>query len=167
MPDRPVTPIALALGSNLGDSLDAIRKAITALAPYVEVKSISPVYETAPAYVTDQPVFKNTTIIGETKLEPLALLWLLKDIEREIGRTPTYRYGPRVIDLDIIFYGDTILETPELTIPHARMMERNFVLFPLKAIAPDWKHPKNGLTVSEMSALLPETGITCLGPLLS
>ena len=159
-------PVALALGSNLGDRLDSLRQAITALSPYVEITAISLVYETEPLYVTDQPAFLNAVIIGTTKLEPLALLWTAKDIESEIGRTPTYRYGPRVIDIDIIFYGDKIVDTPELSIPHRRMAERDFVLHPLNDIVPEWKHPINGLTVAEMCALLPSCSVTSLGALL-
>jgi 2-amino-4-hydroxy-6-hydroxymethyldihydropteridine diphosphokinase len=167
MIDTPATPVALALGSNVGDCLDSLRRAVKALAPYVNVTSISPVYETAPVYVTNQPVFLNATVVGTTKLEPLALLWTVKDIESEIGRTPTYRYGPRVIDIDIIFYGDRIIETPELTIPHKRVDEREFVLRPLCDIAPEWKHPVSGKTVAEMRALLPASGMACLGQAIS
>ncbi len=167
MTNAPTIPVALALGSNLGDRLDSLRQAIKALAPYVEITALSPVYETAPLYVTDQPPFLNAVVIGMTKLEPLALLWTAKDIESEIGRTPTYRYGPRVIDIDIILYGDRIVDTPELSIPHRRVAERDFVLHPLSDIAPEWRHPKNGQTVAEMCALLPSNTVMSLGALLS
>ncbi|HNQ66552.1 MAG TPA: 2-amino-4-hydroxy-6-hydroxymethyldihydropteridine diphosphokinase [Smithella sp.] len=159
-------PVALALGSNLGDRFASLRKAVEALASCVEISSASPVYETAPAYVTDQPAFLNAAVIGTTKLEPLPLLWALKNIERDVGRTPTFRYGPRVIDIDIIFYGDTILETPELILPHPRVFERDFVLKPLADIAPSWKHIKLGKTVTEMLAALPSNTLSCLGSLL-
>jgi 2-amino-4-hydroxy-6-hydroxymethyldihydropteridine diphosphokinase len=165
--DRPPIPVALALGSNRGDRLGFLRKAVKALASCVEVTALSPVYETAPAYVADQPVFLNAVVLGTTKLEPLPLLGAIKDIEKEIGRMPTYRYGPREIDIDMVSYGDLILETPELTLPHPRLQERDFVLRPLSDIAPEWRHPITGKTATEMLALLPVGDMTCLGRLLS
>ena len=162
MSDPVTTKIALALGSNVGDRLSYLKAAVKALEPYVDVTAKSRIYETAPAYVSDQPAFLNAVVMGTTKLEPLALLWLLKDIESEIGRQPTFRYGPRVIDIDIIFYGDTVMETPELTIPHPRLAERDFVLRPLCDIAATWKHPQSGKTVEEMLALLPDNALPCL-----
>lgn len=166
MTDQPV-PIALALGSNLGDRLGALRKAVELLRSIVDITTVSPVYETAPAYVTDQPVFLNAAVAGTTKLEPLALLWSVKDLEHEIGRTPTFRYGPRVIDIDIVFYGDLILKSPELTLPHAHLEERTFVLEPLKDVVPDWKHPVLGKTPAEILATLPEGSFRNLGALLA
>ncbi len=166
MDELSPTLVALALGSNLGDRVEALRKAVKALASCVEVKSISPVYETAPAYITDQPAFLNAAVTGITQLEPLPLLWALKNLERDIGRTPTFRFGPRVIDIDIIFYDDVVFETPELTIPHPRVFERDFVLKPLSDIAPTWKHAKLGKTVAELLEALPINTMTCLGRLL-
>ena len=166
MTDLPSVPVALALGSNLGDSLAYLRQALAALAPYVEVTAVSPVYETAPAYVTDQPVFLNAVLTGRTKLEPLALLWAVKSLESDIGRQPTFRYGPRVIDIDILLYGDQVVSLPELGIPHIRMDEREFVLRPLADIAPEWRHPVKNKTMAELLALLPPSGMTCLGTVL-
>jgi 2-amino-4-hydroxy-6-hydroxymethyldihydropteridine diphosphokinase len=155
---NPFVPakVALALGSNLGDRPAALRTVIAKLAPYVAVTQISPVYETAAAYITDQPTFLNAALTGETKLTPLALLWSLKELEMEIGRQPTFHYGPRLIDIDIIFYGDTMIDTAELILPHPRVSEREFVLRPLADIAPGWKHPLSGLTVAAMLERLPE-----------
>ncbi len=167
MVETPSIPVALALGSNLGDRLGSLQRAVKALAACVDVKAMSKVYETPAAYILDQPVFLNAVVAGTTKLEPLPLLWAVKNIEREIGRTPTFRFGPRVIDIDIIYYGDVILETPELTLPHARMHERPFVLKPLSDVAPEWTHPKIGKTVAEMLTLLPNCEMTDLGRLLS
>jgi 2-amino-4-hydroxy-6-hydroxymethyldihydropteridine diphosphokinase len=158
--------IALALGSNIGNRLEALRAAVKALPPYVEVTAISPVYETAPAYVIDQPAFLNAAVIGTTRLEPLTLLWTLKDIENNIGRLPTFRYGPRVIDIDILFYGEQIVDLPELKIPHNAVAEREFVLRPLNNIAPNLRYPGTEQTVAGMLSLLPESGMPCLGDLL-
>ena len=166
MSEHPETCIALAIGSNIGDRLEALRAAIKAMQPYITVTTVSPVYETAAAYVAAQPAYLNAALTGTTQIEPLALLWMLKDIESEIGRLPTFRYGPRLIDIDIVFYGDLILETQELSIPHLRMGERDFVLRPLNDIAPDWVHPQNGKTVAQLLAALPGNDMTALGDLL-
>jgi 2-amino-4-hydroxy-6-hydroxymethyldihydropteridine diphosphokinase len=166
MTDKPEFTIALALGSNVGDRLAALRAAIKALDPYITVTALAPVYETAAAYITDQPAFLNTAVTGTTALEPLALLWTLKDIETTVGRQPTFRYGPRVIDIDIIFYGDKIIKTTELTIPHSRVSERAFVLRPLNAIAPNFRHPQTGHTVAGMLSQLPDDDTPCLGNIL-
>lgn len=165
MIDHHATPVALALGSNIGDCLHSLRKSVKALAPYVDITATSPIYETAPLYVTDQPVFLNAVVVGTTKLDPLALLRLIKELEVEIGRLPSFQWGPRLIDIDIIFYGDSVVETPELTIPHPRLTERDFVLRPLSDIAPKWRHPQNGNTVVEMLANLPPRSMICLGPI--
>ena len=166
MADFPTSRLALALGSNIGDRLAALQAAVQAVGDYIKIEAISSVYETAPAYVSDQPVFLNAVLVGETTVSPLALLWTVKDIESEIGRQPTYRFGPRVIDIDIIFYGDVVMKAPELTIPHAFMQERDFVLRPLSEIAPDWQHPELKKAVAELLAELPDSNIKCLGKIL-
>lgn len=155
----------LALGSNLGDRMAALRAAVGALAPYVTVTGLSPVYETPAAYVTDQPPFLNMVLVGETKLEPLVLLKALKNLEYELGRKPTFHYGPRLIDLDILACGDEVLSSSELNLPHPRMAEREFVLRPLVDIAPNWVHPVTQLTAAQMLARLPETTAVCMGSL--
>ncbi|MGE3623691.1 MAG: 2-amino-4-hydroxy-6-hydroxymethyldihydropteridine diphosphokinase [Bdellovibrionales bacterium] len=154
MNETPVkmVKVAIALGSNIGDRMQALRTAVDGLAPYIDIVARSPVYETAPAYVTDQPPFLNAALVGETKLGPLILLRAVKDLENDLGRMPTFHYGPRAIDIDIIFYGDEIMNEAEITIPHPRMAEREFVLRPLNDIAPGWIHPENGKTVAEMLA---------------
>ncbi len=129
--------VYIALGSNLGDRRTNLIDAISQLRQKVSVKQISSVYETEPAYVTDQPRFYNMVLRGMTDLIPAELLRFLKNIERRMGRERTLRYGPRPIDLDILVYGDLQLETPELTIPHPRIAERAFVLAPFAEIAPD------------------------------
>jgi 2-amino-4-hydroxy-6-hydroxymethyldihydropteridine diphosphokinase len=157
--------VALALGANLGDRLMALRRAVEALGGYMTVVAISPVYETPPAYVAEQPTFLNAAMIGETQLEPLALLGALKKLEKDLGRQPTFRYGPRAIDIDIIFYGDEVIALSQLTLPHPRLAEREFVLRPLADIAPLWRHPQNHLTVAEMLARLPLAAAKNIGQL--
>ena len=142
--------VYLALGANLGDRADNLRCALTALSPAFTVNSVSPCYETEPAYVLDQPRFYNLVCRATTTLTPLDVLRALKQIESDLGRVPTVRYGPRVIDLDLLFYDDLILDLPGLTVPHPRMQERAFVLIPLADIAPELFHPKLGLTISAL-----------------
>lgn len=160
-----VETIALALGSNLGDRRRALRDAVAELGSFITITAVSPVYETAPAYVADQPAFLNAAVLGKTGLEPPALLQALKGLEKKLGRAPSFQYGPRLIDLDIIFYGDRMLITPELVLPHPRMAEREFVLRPLADIAPHWQHPENGLMVTAMLEKAPHSGARCLGQL--
>jgi len=163
---KKAEPVALGLGANVGDRLAMLRAAVSGLAPYINVTAVSPVYETAPAYVTDQPPFLNAAVTGVTPLAPLAFLWSIKQLEAELGRTPTFRYGPRAIDIDILFFGGQAMATPELTVPHPRMHEREFVLRPLADIAADWKHPTAGLRVREMLERVPGENPVCLGALL-
>lgn len=147
--------VYLALGSNLGERMENLRAAVTRLAPPVTVTRVSPVYETEPWGVTEQPRFLNLVLEGETELEPLALLAVVKRVERELGRVETIRYGPRLIDLDILLYDDLIFEHDELQIPHPRMHERRFVLVPLAEIAPQARHPRLKKSARELLAQLP------------
>ena len=134
---KPDTTIVyLALGSNLGDRRANLAAAVARLGEQVAVEAMSSLYETEPAYITDQPRFLNAALRGRTELAPLALLAFAKQIERELGRAAGARYGPRVVDIDVLLYGDQTIDAPELTIPHPRMAERPFVLAPLAEIAP-------------------------------
>ncbi len=144
--------ICLSLGSNLGDRAANLRAAVRALSPWVQVTDVSPLYETAPWGYSDQPPYLNLALLGLTHLPPMRLLHTLKRIEMRLGRETTFRYGPRVIDLDIVFYADLCLDTPRLTIPHPRMHQRAFVLAPLCDIAPGWVHPRLGRTVRSLRA---------------
>ncbi len=154
-----MSTIYLALGTNLGNRPANLSAAIDALPPAVTVLSRSPIYETPPWSVTDQPAFLNMALKAETHLAPLALLEHLKRLETRLGRTPAVRYGPRLIDMDILFYDDLVLDTPELTLPHPRLHERAFVLVPLADIAPDFVHPVLGKPVHELLAAVDTTGV--------
>ena len=149
--------VLLGLGSNLGRRRDHLRRALTALAEGLEITATSPVYETAPMYVTEQPRFLNMVVGGETAMPAAALLAWLKSLEARLGRTASVRFGPRAIDLDILIWGREVVATPTLTIPHPRLAERAFVLRPLADLAPRWVHPVTGRRVDEMLADLRET----------
>lgn len=142
--------IYLALGSNMGNRLANLKSAISNLPPQMDVKKKSSVYETPPWGYIDQPAFLNQVIMAETYLEPENLLSHLKRLETVLGREPTFENGPRVIDIDILFYDDLILDSPPLIIPHPRLHTRGFVLMPLNDIAPDLVHPVLGKSVSEL-----------------
>ncbi len=159
--------IFLALGSNQGERLANLRRAVRLLERCALVEELSSVYETVPAYVHDQPRFLNMALRAATQQPPRALLSCLKDIEREIGRVPGRRYGPRLIDLDILLYGDLVLDEPDLEIPHPRLSERPFVLRPLAELAPDLVPPGQTLPVRELLAAAPVMGevVAHLGPL--
>ena len=151
--------VYLALGSNLGDRLANLKQAIAALTPQMDVKAKSQVYETPPWGYEDQPAFLNQAVKAKTYLDPESLLKHLKRLEVALGRKESFPNGPRLIDIDILFYDDVVLDTPSLTIPHPRLHERGFVLLPLMDIAPDLVHPLSKKTVREMAALSNTEGI--------
>ena len=124
----------------------------------VEVVKISPFYRTRPQGRTDQNWFLNAAVLIETRFEALKLLEKLLDIEQEMGRVRKDKWGPRMIDLDILFYSREVINTENLKVPHPYLAERRFVLMPLLDIAPDWVHPASELTPAEMLSVLPEQG---------
>jgi 2-amino-4-hydroxy-6-hydroxymethyldihydropteridine diphosphokinase len=151
--------VYLALGTNLGDRLANLRAAIDALLPEIRVIAESNIYETPPWGVEDQPAFLNMAVKCETALEPESFLKRLKQIEVQIGRVESFRWGPRLIDMDILFYDDLVLESESLTIPHPRLHERAFVLVPLAEIASGFIHPVLKKTVKELARNVDITGI--------
>lgn len=143
--------VLIAFGANLGNREETIQQGIHALGKFGRVVKVSKIRETEPYGVENQPKFLNGALLFLTKLEPLPLLRVLKQIEREQGRTETYRWGPRMLDLDIIYYENLILQHPDLCIPHPDRCNRAFVLNPIAEIAPDKKDPIEGKTVSELA----------------
>ncbi|MDI3508134.1 MAG: 2-amino-4-hydroxy-6-hydroxymethyldihydropteridine diphosphokinase [Clostridiales bacterium] len=147
-----VNRVYLALGSNIGDRDRYIREAIDMLNGHEAIKivKVSSTYNTAPVGYTDQVDFLNAAVAIDTTLSPRELLAACLDIEQRLGRVRTIRWGPRTIDIDIIFYDDLIIDDGILTVPHPRMHERGFVLRPLYDIAPNAVHPIYKKTVEQM-----------------
>ena len=152
-----MVPVLFALGTNLGDREANLRRAIGWLRRETTVDAVSAAYETAPMYDTDQDSFLNMCVAARTGLAPEALLARLKAAEAEIGRVPSRPNGPRLIDLDLLLYGDRIVDRPELVVPHPRMAERGFVLAPAADVAAGWIHPVEGRSVADL--------LRALGPL--
>lgn len=152
--------VYLALGSNLGNRLANLKQAVAALSPQMELKAKSHVYETPPWGYQNQPKFLNQVIQVSTYLEPEPLLKHLKRLEVTLGRKASFRNGPRLIDIDILFYDNLVLDTPSLVIPHPRLHERGFVLLPLADIAPDFIHPVQKKSVRELLASCNVSDIT-------
>lgn len=146
--------IGLGLGSNIGEKADHVRRAATLLRERAIVPDLvlSGLYCTAPWGGVDQDWFVNACAVGHTAFEPQALLEAVKDLEVAIGRTSTVRWGPRVIDIDILYFGDVALDTPDLVLPHREIMRRPFVLIPLAELVPSLA--LGGRSVGELAAAI-------------
>lgn len=142
--------VYLGLGSNLGDRANYLGEAISSLArPTITIEAISSIYETEPWGVMDQPLYWNQVLEIQTTLEPLDLLHLCQEIEHQLGRERKVRWGSRTIDIDLLIYDNIVSETEELTLPHPLLEEREFVLAPLREIAPNLVLP-SGRSISEV-----------------
>ena len=147
--------VYLSLGSNIGDREEHLRDAIARLEMKWRIVSVSSIYETEPVEFTDQAWFLNCAVALETKETPEQLIAAILQIEQQMGRQRIQNKGPRVIDIDILLFGDVVLDSAQLTIPHPAMHERRFVLQPLAEIAPGTRHPILKKTIGELLQALP------------
>src|SRR5512143_2421625 len=155
--------VYLGLGTNMGNRAANLKEAIAALPPQMDLKARSKVYETPPWGYAEQEKFFNQVVKVKTYLEPEPLLKHIKRLEVALGRKPTFQNGPRLIDIDILFFDDLIFESPVLKIPHPRVHERGFVLLPLMELAPDLVHPVKQKTIRELIAACDLRGIIQVG----
>jgi 2-amino-4-hydroxy-6-hydroxymethyldihydropteridine diphosphokinase len=143
--------IYLSLGSNLGDRIAHINKALERLAAAgIKIRRVSSFYETEPLDFRPQSWFVNCVAEVESDLLPLRLLRVCKAVEKELGRRPGVSKGPRIVDIDILLYENAVIRSKELIVPHERMTERRFVLVPLLELAPALRHPVSRLTLPEL-----------------
>jgi 2-amino-4-hydroxy-6-hydroxymethyldihydropteridine diphosphokinase len=159
MIDIELTPVYLSLGSNLGDRKSYLESVQSGLPPDVLVRQASSFYETEPWGYSFQPEFLNQVLLVETHLTARELLNYIKDLEAKIGREPSFRYGPRLVDIDIIMYGDQIIQEPDLKIPHPRFQDRAFVLVPLAEISPELMIPGTENTVMDLLKEIDLSGV--------
>jgi len=151
--------IYLSLGSNLGDRMKNLQEAVRLLhSEGLKIVKQSAVYETAPWGFTDQPSFLNAVVEVATTFNPHELLTLCLQTENRLGRKREMKWGPRIIDIDILFFGDVVLHEDQLAIPHPGIAARLFVLMPLCDIAPNEQHPETGLTFREILQRVPDDG---------
>ena len=156
--------VFIGLGSNLGDRESNLNNALQHMAENIVTTAESGIYETPPWGVMDQPQFLNQVIRGITRLSPLPLLDFLQKIERDMGRIKTIRFGPRLIDLDILLFDERQISTPRLTIPHPRMSQRAFVLVPLNELDAERILPDSGKTVRQLLSEVDTTGVVLISP---
>jgi 2-amino-4-hydroxy-6-hydroxymethyldihydropteridine diphosphokinase len=153
------TRVILALGSNLGERFENLHQALKDVSLRVSIIKTSSVYETPPWGYIDQPVFFNQVLSGYTSLNPVELLTFVKNIENNMGRVNNFQNGPRLIDVDILLFGEQIINSEILVIPHPRMLERGFVMLPLAEIEPELIIPGTNKKVLELLQSVDKTGI--------
>lgn len=151
-----MTEAFVALGANLGNRAASLEKALRGIGSFGEIVRVSSVYETEPVGLADQPTFLNAVAQISTGLNARQLLKNLLEIEQSLGRERSVRNGPRMIDLDLLLYGSSVILEPGLEVPHPRLNERRFVLAPLAEIAPELVHPVLGVTMVNLLSQLPE-----------
>ena len=154
--------VYLSLGTNLGSRHNNLQDAVDALGKVAAIEAISPIYETAPWGLTDQPTFLNICLKAKTLLDPEALLITCQEIERQFGRVQLVKWGPRLIDIDLIYFNDQIVDDDNLIVPHPQIDQRAFVLAPLADIAKDFIDPESRLTVSTMLDKIDASGVVRL-----
>lgn len=159
MTDELPIVVYLGLGSNLSDRRRNLAVALRRLEPLVRVEAVSSLYETAPLGPQDQPSFFNAVCRAVTGLSPLDLLRHLQEIERGLGRRPSARWGPRPIDLDLLLYGDEVIDEPALRVPHPELPNRAFVLVPLAELAAELQHPELGESVRSLADRADQSGV--------
>jgi 2-amino-4-hydroxy-6-hydroxymethyldihydropteridine diphosphokinase len=158
--------VLLGLGANLGDPMDQLARAVELLGAHLRVERVSSVYRTEPVGHAEQPDFLNLVVAGRTALEPTQLLAAAQGVEGVLGRRRSFRNAPRIIDVDLLAYGDRVMRTLALTLPHPRLHLRGFVLHPLAEVAPEWRHPVLRRTARELlSAAAALERVEPLGPL--
>ena len=145
-----MTHVYLLLGSNEGERELWLQQAIAQLGAWGSIARQSAIYQTAAWGIEDQPAFLNMALCLQTELHPLELLQEIHHIEQNLGRQRTLKWGQRTLDIDILFYGDEIIDLPELKVPHPYLQERRFALVPLNEIAPDFLHPGLNKTVAQL-----------------
>ena len=151
LPPGPV-PVYLCLGSNMGDRRSNLLDALQLLGERLTLERISSLYETIPLGYEEQPLFLNAVCRAATEIGPFQLLSVIKGIEVALGREPSFRNAPRPIDVDLLLYGDLIIESPQLMIPHHLLEERAFVLIPLAEVGPDLVHPISGRSIGDLAS---------------
>lgn len=148
--DAHEEPVILGLGANQGDPVAQLARAVELLSARVRIGAVSSVYRSAPVGYAHQPDFYNLVVTGRTPLDPATLLRAAQAVEEALGRRRTFRDAPRTMDVDLLAYGNRVMRTEDLTLPHPRLHLRGFVLHPLLEVAPEWVHPVLGRTAREL-----------------